>query len=147
MANPKKRLSQFKSAHKRAEAALTRKFEEEYRYYIDEVRAITPELSSEDAVDIARSILRRVFREEFEELYLAEKRADGIAPTPADEEAKRVREENIAKVIELYDFGGGLSMAEIARRLGLSYHFVNSAIRDLGVVPRIGRRRKKDGGK
>lgn len=135
MPNPPRQVKK-KQAHRRALAALSREHPGIYRALIEVVRDSQPEWASPKIVEKARSLLRETFPERFAELYEKEQKKLHIVPIVDD--YGKYRDE----VLKLYGGGNGLTISQVAKRVGISYYRTQKILYRAGIRPDRGPRRK-----
>lgn len=135
MPNPPRQVKK-KQAHRRALAALAKKHPAEYRTLIAIVRSANPEWASPKIVENARSLLREAFPDEFSELYKEEQSKLDLEPL-IDDYGKYKDE-----VVRLYGGGDGLTIGQVAKRVGISYERTKKILYRAGIRPDRGPRRK-----
>lgn len=112
-----------KRAHVKALARLAHIHSFEYVLHTFQAKAEVPSLTPSGVVAYAHSRLREAFPHEFHDLYNEEKIALGLPRRERDFKA-------LAKeIVRLSDDATGMNRKQIARRLGVSYQYVNKKLR------------------
>lgn len=127
-----------KAAHVAAMKRLVKVLGFEHQILVNNILIDNPEMPERHAEREAAKQLREKVPNRFRELYDQEKMRRGLPPS-------RDRIELAKKVVDLYDNGHGMAYRQIADELQVGQDFITEALRDAGIVPRIGRRRKTDG--
>jgi hypothetical protein len=126
-------------AYRAALIRLAKAWPQPYKEFWRGVKLRDPSFSSGKTTSTARRLLREAFAHRFDQVYEEEKVRLGLLPS-----VSHCRDWDAAaeEVVRLYQNGNGLTVKEIRDKLQVGSDFVSESLKNAGITPKKGRRKK-----